>query len=166
MPRLVHAMLDSAMSAVNSRIDTTFSGTPQAANYQFDGQTVQWDSQPRLSANLQNTVQQKLPSYIKSLKDDTMDWKAMLSRSSFVMPLNAVDGDGSGAGGVATIWGSGDYTKMSGKVGDGDWKGDVFSIQLGADQRVRNDLLVGGLVSWSKAMSITHWLVAGTTLIR
>ena len=148
LPRLTHVMLGSTVSAVNSRMDDTFSGTPQVASYQFDGQMVELDSQTRLSANLQNTVEQKLPSYIKSLKDDAMDWKTMLSRSSFVMPLNAVDGVAAGTG--ATVWGSGDYSNLSGKVGDGDWKGDVLSLQLGIDQRLRNDLLVGGLVSWSK----------------
>ena len=148
LPRLIHTMLGGTVSAVNGRMDDTFSGTPQVASYQFDGQTVQLDSQTGLSANLQNTVAQKLPNYIESLKDDAMDWKEMLSRSSFVMPLNAVDGVAAGTG--ATVWGSGDYSNLSGKVGDGDWKGDVLSLQLGIDQRLRNDLLVGGLVSWSK----------------
>ena len=148
MPNLVQTMLASTISAVSNRVDATFSGSQQVASYQIDGQTVQLDSQTRLSANLQNTVEQKLPSYIKSLKDDAMDWKTMLSRSSFVMPLNAVDGVAAGTG--ATVWGSGYYNKMSSKFSDGDWKGDVFSIQLGVDQRVRKDLLAGGLVSWSK----------------
>ena len=112
VPRLVQIAVASTMSAVNHRIDATFSGIPQVASYQFDGQTVQLDSQTRLSANLQNTVEQKLPTYIKSLKDGTMNWKEMLSRSSFVIPLNAWDRDGAGT----TVWGSGDYHKMSGKV--------------------------------------------------
>ena len=148
LPRLIHTMLGSTVSAVNSRMDDTFSGTPQVASYQFDGQTVQLDSQTGLSANLQNTVEQKLPTYIKSLKDGTMDWKEMLSRSSFVMPLNAAGGAGSTAG--ATVWGGGDYNRMSGKFSDGDWKGDVLSVQLGIDQRLGKDMLAGGLVSWSK----------------
>ena len=148
LPRLTHVMLGSTVSAVNSRMDDTFSGTPQVASYQFDGQTVQLDSQTGLSANLQNTVAQKLPNYIESLKDGTMDWKEMLSRSAFVMPLNAAGGAGSTAG--ATVWGGGDYNRMSGKFSNGDWKGEVFSAQLGIDQRVRKDLLAGGLVSWSK----------------
>ncbi len=148
LPRLIHTMLGSTVSAVNSRMDDTFSGTPQVASYQFDGQTVQLDSQTGLSANLHNTVEQKLPTYIKSLKDGTMDWKEMLSRSAFVMPLNAAGGAGSTAG--ATVWGGGDYNRMSGKFSDGDWKGDVLSAQLGIDQRLGKDMLAGGLVSWSK----------------
>ena len=148
LPRLIHTMLGSTVSAVNSRMDDTFSGTPEVASYQFDGQTVQLDSQTGLSANLQNTVAQKLPNYIESLKDGTMDWKEMLSRSAFVMPLNGAGGAGSTAG--ATVWGGGDYNRMSGKFSDGDWEGDVLSAQLGIDQRLGKDMLAGGLVSWSK----------------
>ncbi len=142
LPNLVQTMLASTMSAVSTRIDATFSGTPQGS-YQLDGQTVKLNG----SGNLQDAMTNKLPHYATSLKDGTMDWKAMLSRSSFVLPLNAVGGDGAAG---ATVWGSGNYNKMGGKLSDGDWKGDVFSLQLGVDQRVQDDLLAGGLVSWSK----------------
>ena len=142
LPNLVQTMLASTMSAVSTRMDATFSGTPQGS-YQLDGQTVKLNG----SGNLQDAMASKLPHYATSLKDGTMDWKAMLSRSSFVLPLNAVGEEGAGG---ATIWGSGDYNKMSGKLSDGDWKGDVFSLQLGVDQRMKDDLLAGGLVSWSK----------------
>ena len=144
LPRLIHTMLASTMVAVDNRVNDTFSGSPQVASYQFDGQTVQLDSQTSLSANLHNTVEQKLPTYIKALKDDTLDWKRQLGNSSFVMPLNALDDDGGGAG--ATVWGSGDYSNLS----DEGWNGNVFGFQLGVDQLIRKDLLAGGLVSWSK----------------
>ena len=144
LPNLVQSMLASTMAAVNGRVDATFSGNPQVASYQLDGQTVQLDSQTSLSANLQNSVEQKLPTYIKSLQDDTLDWKRQLGNSSFVMPLNALDDDGGGAG--ATVWGSGDYSNLS----DEGWNGNVFGFQLGVDQLIRKDLLAGGLVSWSK----------------
>ena len=140
LPNLVQTMLASTMSAVSTRIDATFSGTPQGS-YQLDGQTVKLNG----SGNLQDAMANKLPHYAKSLKNGTMDWKAMLSRSSFVLPLNAVDGDGATAGG-ATVWGNSEYSLVS----DKGWKGDVFSLQLGVDQRMKDDLLVGGLVSWSK----------------
>ncbi len=141
LPQLVQSMLASTMAAVNSRIDATFSGIPQVPSYQLDGST-----------NLQDAMMIKLPHYAKSLKDGTMDWKEMLSRSSFVLPLNAVDGDGVTAGG-ATVWGRGDYILMS----DNGWEGDVFNVQLGVDQRLRHGLLAGGLVSWSKG-DVDHTL--------
>ena len=141
LPILVQTMLASTMSAVSTRIDATFSGKSRVGSYQLDGQTVKLNG----SGNLQDAMANKLPRYAKSLKDGTMDWKAMLSRSSFVLPLNAVDGDGATAGG-ATVWGNSEYSLVS----DKGWKGDVFSLQLGVDQRMKDDLLVGGLVSWSK----------------
>ena len=143
LPNLVQTMLASTMSAVSTRMDATFSGKSRVGSYQLDGQTVKLNG----SGNLQDAMTNKLPHYATSLKDGTMDWKAMLSRSSFVLPLNAVGGDGAAG---ATVWGSGNYNKMGGKLSDGDWKGDVFSLQLGVDQRVQDDLLAGGLVSWSK----------------
>ncbi len=132
LPRLTHVMLGGTVSAVNGRMEAAFSGTSEVASYQIDGQAMQ----------------QKLPNYLKSLEDGTMDWKEMLSRSAFVMPLNAAGGAGSTAG--ATVWGGGDYNRMSGKFSDGDWEGDVLSAQLGIDQRLGKDMLAGGLVSWSK----------------
>ena len=144
LPRLIQTMLASTRSAVNHRIDATFSGNPQAGSYRFDGQTLQLDGDTSLSANLEDLLEQKLPTYVRALQDETMDLKQMLGNSSFVLPLNALDGNGSGSG--VTIWGSGDYSNLS----DGGWKGDVFSFQLGVDQRVGADLLAGGLVSWSE----------------
>ena len=41
LPNLVQTMLASTMAAVSTRMDAAFSGRPQAASYQFDGQTVQ-----------------------------------------------------------------------------------------------------------------------------
>ena len=141
LPQLAQSMLASTMSAVNTRVSAAFSGIPQAGSYQLDGQMVQLDG----SGNLQDAMTSKLPHYAKSLKEGTMDWKAMLSRSSFVLPLNANAVGGDGAGGV-TIWGSSEYSLVS----DKGWEGDVFSLQLGVDQRMKDDLLAGGLVSWSK----------------
>ena len=144
LPRLIHTMLASTMTALSHRVDAAFSAVPQTANLSLDGQMVRLDSQAHLSANLQDMLQGKLPAYIKSLQNDTMDWQQLLSNSSFVMPLNA--GGKGGFGSAATVWGAGDYSNLS----DKGWKGDVFSIQLGIDGHVCDDLLAGGLVSWSK----------------
>ena len=144
LPRLIHTMLASTMTALSHRVDAAFSAVPQTANLSLDGQMVRLDSQAHLSANLQDMLQGKLPAYIKSLQNDTMDWQQLLSNSSFVMPLNA--GGKGGFGSAATVWGTGDYSNLS----DKGWKGDVFSIQLGIDGHVCDDLLAGGLVSWSK----------------
>ena len=89
----------------------------------------------------------KLPHYAKALKDGGMDWKAMLSRSSFVLPLNTAGDPDSEQSGM-TLWGRGDYTKLSGKSDGLDWNGSLVGFQVGIDSRISDDLLVGGLVSF------------------
>ena len=49
------------------------------------------------------------------------------------------------------MWGSGDYRKLSGaEDGTVDWDGDIVSFHLGADMRVRPDLLAGLALSRSR----------------
>ena len=148
MPRFAQTIIASSAVSVEYRVDTEFSNALRTTSYQLDGSSVQLDGESALDS-MQNTVEQKLPTYIKALKDETLDWKRMLGNSSFMMSLDSGDGTGSGA----TVWGSGAYTSLDGKSDNPsvlDWHGDVFSIQLGVDKRVHDDLLVGGLMSWSE----------------
>ncbi len=86
----------------------------------------------------------------KALADDSdMDMKSLLNGSEFSMPLSAA-GDSNQAGGVG-IWGGGDYRSIGGENRTNDWSGDLFSMNLGVDKRLHNDLLVGVMVSWSEA---------------
>ena len=148
MPRLAQTIITNSAVSVEHRVDTEFSNTPRITSYRLDGSSIQLDGESALDS-MQNTVDQKLPTYIKALKDETLDWKRMLGNSSFVMSLNSGDGDGFGA----TVWGSGEYTGLDSKSdehGALNWRGEVVSVQLGVDKRVHDDLLVGGLVSWSE----------------
>ena len=143
MPRLTQAMLANTLAAVSSRIDGAFSEAAQNTSYQLDSRRL--DSQA-LSSILQATLQ-KLPTYAHSLKGGTTDmgWRQMLTNSSFVLSLN--DNDRSGTGNSLSLWGSSDYSRLSG-AGGLDWNGAVFSVQLGVDL-VHDRLLLGSLVSWS-----------------
>ncbi len=148
MPRLAQTIITNSAVSVEHRVDTEFSNAPRITSYRLDGSSIQLDGESALDS-MQNTVDQKLPTYIKALKDETLDWKRMLGNSSFVMSLNSGDGDGFGA----TVWGSGEYTGLDSKSdehGALNWHGEVISVQLGVDKRVHDDLLVGGLVSWSE----------------
>jgi len=71
----------------------------------------------------------------------------MLGDSSFVTPLNASGGALSGS---LAFWGGGDYRDLSGKSQDIEWEGNLFSVHLGLDARLRSDLLVGLMVSDSE----------------
>ena len=73
-----------------------------------------------------------------------------LGGSSFALPLNAAEDGGTGGVGGLAVWGSGDYRKLSGAEDSTvEWDGDIFSFHLGADVRVRPDLLAGLSVSRS-----------------
>ena len=141
--RFTQALVANVARTVEGRVGTAFSDARQLASYQLDGQTVQLNG----SDNLQDAMINKLPHYAKALKDGGMDWKAMLSRSSFVLPLNTAGNPDSEQSGM-TLWGRGDYTKLSGKSDGLDWNGSLVGFQVGIDSRIRDDLLVGGLVSF------------------
>ncbi len=141
--RFTQALVANVARTVEGRVGAAFSDARQLASYQLDGQTVQLNG----SDNLQDSMMNKLPHYAKALKDGGMDWKAMLSRSSFVLPLNTAGNLDSEQSGM-TLWGRGDYTKLSGKSGGLDWNGSLVGFQVGIDSRIRDDLLVGGLVSF------------------
>ena len=141
--RFTQALVANVARTVEGRVGVAFSDARQLASYQLDGQTVQLNS----SDNLQDAMVNKLPHYAQSLKDGGMDWKAMLSRSSFVLPLNTAGNLDSEQSGM-TLWGRGDYTKLSGKSDGLDWNGSLVGFQVGIDSRIRDDLLVGGLVSF------------------
>ncbi len=73
--------------------------------------------------------------------------REMLDGASFALPLGA-----SGAGGAAVpaLWGVGEWRSLSGSERDLSWEGGLWSGYLGADVRVRPDLLAGAAVSYAK----------------
>ncbi len=147
---LTQAVIASTAVSVERRVNVMLSSdTPQTASYQLDGQTVQLDGRTSLSASFQDTLLKKLPSHNRSLQDGTMDWKRMLSKSSFVLPLDATSGSNVNFDRALSMWASSDYTKLGGD-GATDWDGSVFGVQLGLDGRVREDMLLGGMISWSE----------------
>ena len=104
----------------------------------------------RFNLKGQNSLAALAATQAKALADDSdMDMKSMLNGAEFAMPLSAA-GDSNQAGGVG-IWGGGDYRSIGGENRTNDWSGDLFSMNLGVDKRLHNDLLVGVMVSWSEA---------------
>ena len=161
LPYLAQAVLASTSVSVEHRVDTVFSNVPRRTSYRLDGYAAQLNGKSTLSTGIQDMLSQKLPDYVRSLENGTMDWKQMLGNSSFVLSLNAAADSGlAGADRLAnnkkrlTVWGGGEYTRMNGKANGKDapdWSGRVFSVQLGVDRRVCNNRLLGGLLSWSES---------------
>ena len=64
------------------------------------------------------------------------------------LTLRAADDDSQEAPGGIGVWGSVDYRSLSGDDDDTlDWKGDVAAVFVGADTRVREDLMLGLQIS-------------------
>ena len=130
LPRVTQAMVASSLSAITARIDAAISGSSSSATNLLD----------------LSDLDRLLRSSGQVLGDDAMSLERFLHGSSFVLPLG---GAGGGAPGLA-VWGSGDYRELSDGQDSGvDWSGDVLSFHLGADTRLRPDLLVGFSVSRS-----------------
>ena len=147
MPRLTQALVASSAAAVERRIDIAFSGSLQAASYQLDGYQIQLNGQTTLGEKLAGGLLQKLLGYGRTYRNGNMDWKQMLSNSSFVLPLGATAKKGSNTG--LAVWESGDYSRLSEDDQGIDWEGDLINFQLGVDKRL-DKLLLGGMVAWSK----------------
>ena len=88
----------------------------------------------------------------ETLDAETMDWKEALRGTSFALPLSGGDSVSPGGPGAVTVWGGGDRRALSG--GDRgrpvEWDGDVVGARLGVDARLRDDLLAGLALSWSR----------------
>ena len=136
LPQVMRAMTASTVDAVSSRIQQASSGTTPAKAFSLGGASTLYDA---LLANGQ------------ALGNDTFDLGRLFASSSFTLPL---DGTGSSGGlfGDMSIWGSGDYRDFDGGDRQLDYDGDVVSVHLGIDTRLRTDLLAGVSVAWSQGM--------------
>ena len=151
-PQAAQSIASSTLSAITGRIDAAVSGAVSGGSLNLAGRT---------------SLYRALKSNERALEDGTLSLAEVLGGSSFVLPLTPAGAAGAAgpdgtAGGKAggknsrsgldslALWGSGDYRKLS-QDGDGtvDWDGDIFSFHLGADMRVRPDLLAGLAVSRS-----------------
>ncbi len=135
MPEVARALADQGVSAIARRIRQAGADSVDA------GQT--------LTLGGQSTLAGALTTHGRALAEGAFDLKTLLGGSDFVLPLNAREV----APGLSaiTLWGGGDYRALSGKGDAINWDGDMFSAQLGADARLRDDLLAGVAVSWSEA---------------
>lgn len=127
LPRVTQAMIASTLSAISSRVEA-------------DG--IAQNGDPGLVGGL--GLEQVLAA---AVEQDSFDLKQALAGKSFVLPL---DGTSGGLNNFS-LWGRGDYRDMEG--GDDrpiEWDGDLLSLHLGADARLRQDILAGLAVSWSE----------------
>ena len=131
-PRLAQAVAASTLSAISGRIDAAATVGSIAAT----------------ASTL--TDQTGLGGPFDPFNAPGESWRysdRALGGLSFAMPLEASESEGARRR-RAAIWGSGDYYRLS-DTDDSmvEWDGDVLSFHVGADMRIRPDLLGGVSVS-------------------
>ncbi len=136
LPEVARAIADQTVSAITQRIDQARSGG-SARSVTIAGQS---------------TLTGAASAHGQAIADGTLSLKDVLGNSDFVLPLDNVDGMGSGVLSSLTFWGGGGYRNFEGSSGGAvDFDGDLFSAHLGLDARPRDDLLIGLAASWSQS---------------
>ncbi len=137
LPEVARAIAGHTVGAIARRVTQARAdgGTDSAGSFNLGGQT---------------TVAGALASHGQAMADGTLSLKDLLGGGDFVLPLNARAAAGAPGLSSLAFWGAGDYSNLDGSGGAVDWDGDLFSAHLGADARLRDDLLVGLAVSWSR----------------
>ena len=147
LPKLTRAIAGQTSAAISRRIRQAESDNPTPASVTLAGQS---------------SLAAIASTHAQTLTDDTHNLKNLLAGSGFVLPLNAGDGAANGLSSVA-FWGSGDYLDLSDESGTIDWDGDLASISLGVDARLRADLLGG--VAVTRSESDLGYKITGATPI-
>ncbi len=115
------------------------------------GQVLNGERQGNASASLggERTLAGALVAHAPDVMNGRRPMRDLLRNADFVLPLN---GDGSGGGGSSSLslWGSGQYTSLSGENAEQEFDGSLQGVQLGADAKLREDLLAGLALSWSQ----------------
>ena len=129
LPQVMRAMTAGTVDAISGRVRQASPGrTPDR----------------KASLGGASTLTEALQANRQALENGTLDLDRLLARSSFALPLNAAGAGGGGLLRDLTVWGSGDYRSFSG--GDRQsvsYDGDVASVSLGIDTRLRPELLAG-----------------------
>ncbi len=140
LPEVARAIAGHTVGAIARRVTQARAdgGTDSAGSFNLGGQTTVAG------------VAGALASHGQAMADGTLSLKDLLGGGDFVLPLNARAAAGAPGLSSLAFWGAGDYSNLDGSGGAVDWDGDLFSAHLGADARLRDDLLVGLAVSWSR----------------
>ena len=154
LPELSRAMVSGVVKSVSDRIEEARSGAAGEARVAIGGRPVRAVDDEVLEKLRRRDARDRLRGKQNAA---TMDWKEALRGTSFALPLGGEDGGGEGEGGspggpgAVTVWGGGDWRALSGGGGSlVEWDGDVAGARLGVDARLRDDLLAGLALNWSR----------------
>ena len=137
LPEVARAASASARDVIAGRIEQArrfrSSGAAAAGTLDFAGSSTLVDA---------------LWSNAHALGEGSLDLERTLMKSSFTLPVDAVDAERDGALDGLVLWGSGDYRTLS-DDGALAWEGAMTSAHLGADARLDEEWLAGLSLSWS-----------------
>ncbi len=136
LPHVVESITAGTLSAVTGRIDAAIAGTPAAAGNALN--------LAALAARYGQT---------HASGADIPLWEA-LNGTRFALPLSAA-GEGGGALPNLAIWGGSNWLSLSGSQATDStdsiaWDGGVWGTALGADLRLRPNLLAGVSISHAR----------------
>ena len=140
LPHVAAAMTSSTMGAIGNRIDAVASGMASQ-------RSIEMGSLSSMAASLQ--APGAAGAGPGAARGPNAAW--LFDGASFALPVGA-DGapqTATGAGSVAT-WGGAEYSRLGEPAATAmEWDGDLYSFHVGADVRVRTDLLAGVAASHS-----------------
>ncbi len=131
LPEVARAITDTIVSAIARRLHHAGADSRESGSVTLGGQS---------------TLADILTTGGQALANGTLNLHNMVGRSAFVLPLNQAGDLVKGL----TLWGGGDYRAIGGNGDATDWDGALFSARLGADARVRANLLTGAALSWTQ----------------
>ncbi len=143
LPEVARAITDSTVNAITRRIAQSSAGAVREIIYIPHAATGH--EQGSFTLGGQTTLAGILTTGGQALADGTLDLYDIVSRSDFVLPINPANGLAQ----HLTLWGGADYRGLNGTGGATDWDGGLFSMRLGADARVRHNLLAGAALTWT-----------------
>lgn len=131
LPEFSRAMTESVVGAVSNRMSRLASDSGS-------------DAMTSLT-----TVAGMLKANEQAIEDGTMSLRQVLGSTDFAFKLPGASAAGPGAGADdVTVWGSGDYRKLSGgDAGPVRWNGDFIGAHVGADARFPSRVLAGVALS-------------------
>ena len=136
LPLIMRSMTASTVDAVSGRIQQASSGIAPGNNISLGGAS---------------TLSGVLLANGQALEDGTFDLNRLLADSSFTLAVSGHDSSGSRQPRNMTLWGSGDYRRLSGGNSKSlDYDGDMMSANLGIDTWLSANVLAGFSVAQAR----------------
>ncbi len=135
LPHVAAAAMSRTLGAVTGRIEAAASGRP--------GSSLRFGALPSSPVGYARAARSAPPRP----EEPGPTLSEILDGASFTLAAGA---DGEASPPPLAVWGRGEWLSLSGSEKDVAWDGGLWSAQLGADLRVRPDLLAGAALSHAR----------------